>query len=294
MVPGREFVDFTAIDFETANRHRASACAVGLAKVRGGEVVDEVSWLMRPPPHFDHFEPYQVGIHGISASRVVSEARFEDYLGQILAFVGDDVLAAHNASFDASVLSAACLASGLQPPDLRFLCTMAAARRCLRLASYRLPFVADALGVRLDFHHHPGADAAAAAGLVPHLARALGVTTVPELLVLSQRAPAARELAATPDIEADPSHPLFGKVIVFTGALSTMTRQMAWDDCAAVGARPEKNVTRRTQVLVVGELDPARLVPGATLSARARKAFDLRAAGQDIEVLTEFEFLQEV
>jgi hypothetical protein len=36
------------------------------------------------------------------------------------------------------------------------------------------------------------------------------------------------------------------------------------------------------------------LVPGATLSARALKAFDLRESGQDIEVLTEFEFLQEV
>lgn len=287
-------MDFTAIDFETANRHRASACAVGLVKVRGGEVVDEVSWLMRPPPGYDHFEPYQVGIHGISALRVAGEPRFEDRLGHVLGFVGDDVVVAHNASFDASVFNAACVASGRRPPDLRYLCTMAAARRCLGLASYRLPFVAEALGVRLDFHHHPGADAGAAAGLVPPLAGALGVTTIDELLALSQRAPAAQGLVATPTTGADPDHPLFGKVIVFTGALSTMTRQMAWDDCTAAGALPEKNVTRRTQVLVVGELDPARLVPGATLSARALKAFDLREAGQEIEVLTEFEFLQEI
>lgn len=287
-------MDFTAIDFETANRHRASACGVGLAKVRGGEIVDDVSWLMRPPPNYDHFEPFQVGVHGIKSSMVAGEPRFDARLGDMLAFVGDDVVVAHNASFDASVMNAACVASGLRPPDLRYLCTMAAARRCLDLASYRLPFVADALGVRLDFHHEAGADAAAAAGLVSHLAAALGVTTIDELLALSQRSSAARELTASPNATADPDHPLFGMVIVFTGALSTMTRQMAWDDCAAVGARPEKNVTRRTQVLVVGELDPRQLVPGATLSARARKAFDLRAAGQEIEVLTEFEFLREI
>ena len=29
-------VDFTAIDFETANASSASACAVGLVRVRGG------------------------------------------------------------------------------------------------------------------------------------------------------------------------------------------------------------------------------------------------------------------
>ena len=33
-------LDFTAIDFETANPSAASACSVGLAKVRGGKIVD--------------------------------------------------------------------------------------------------------------------------------------------------------------------------------------------------------------------------------------------------------------
>lgn len=39
-IPG---LSFTAIDFETANPSRASACAVGMAKVRDGQIVDEVS-----------------------------------------------------------------------------------------------------------------------------------------------------------------------------------------------------------------------------------------------------------
>ncbi|HET8877955.1 MAG TPA: exonuclease, partial [Arthrobacter sp.] len=36
-------LDFTAIDFETANGFRGSPCAVGLTKVRGGVVVEEAS-----------------------------------------------------------------------------------------------------------------------------------------------------------------------------------------------------------------------------------------------------------
>ena len=40
---------YAALDFETADYQPDSACAVGLAKVRGGEVVDTLYSLLRPP-----------------------------------------------------------------------------------------------------------------------------------------------------------------------------------------------------------------------------------------------------
>ena len=46
-------LDFTAIDFETANSSGASACAVGLARVRGGRVVATAAWLIKPPAGHD-------------------------------------------------------------------------------------------------------------------------------------------------------------------------------------------------------------------------------------------------
>jgi DNA polymerase-3 subunit epsilon len=97
---------------------------------------------------------------------------------------------------------------------------------------------------------------------------------------------------SAPTPEADPDHPLWGKVIVFTGALSSMTRAFAHDECIRVGALPDKTVNKRTNILVVGDLDPARLVPGDLTSQKAQKAFRLLEAGQDIEVMTEHEFLQ--
>ena len=42
-------LDFTAIDFETANSSSASACSVGLVKVQGGRVIDREYWLIKPP-----------------------------------------------------------------------------------------------------------------------------------------------------------------------------------------------------------------------------------------------------
>jgi DNA polymerase-3 subunit epsilon len=48
-------LDFTAIDFETANSSSASACSVGLVKVQDGRVVDREYWLIKPPLGHDEF-----------------------------------------------------------------------------------------------------------------------------------------------------------------------------------------------------------------------------------------------
>src|SRR3712207_4472701 len=48
-------LNFTAIDFETANNSAASACSVGMVKVRDGRVVDSAHWYIRPPFGHDWF-----------------------------------------------------------------------------------------------------------------------------------------------------------------------------------------------------------------------------------------------
>ena len=71
-----------------------------------------------------------------------------------------------------------------------------------------------------------------------------------------------------------------------------MTRQIAWEECARVGAIPERGTTKRTNVLVVGDINPAVLRPGSDITGKARRAFELQAHGQDIEVTTEDDFLR--
>jgi NAD-dependent DNA ligase len=91
---------------------------------------------------------------------------------------------------------------------------------------------------------------------------------------------------------ADPSHPFYGREMVFTGALSSMTRAQAWEVIAARGGTPAPGATRRTSVLVVGFQDARRLRPGEALSSKARKAADLRLGGQAIEVMSEDDFFR--
>ncbi len=171
---GAVALDFTAIDFETANSSSASACAVGLARVRGGEVVATAGWLIRPPAGHDQFFDLNVQIHGIRPADVRDAPTWSDQLGDLAAFAGADVLVAHNAGFDMAVLRRACEATGEVVPPYRYLCSLQLARRAYDLPSYRLPSVAAAAGFTGFAHHDASADALACAHIVIDAARRCG------------------------------------------------------------------------------------------------------------------------
>ena len=325
-------LDFTAIDFETANGFRGSPCAVGLTKVRGGRIVEEASWLMRPPRNHDHFDFHNVRIHGISAADVAGQPRFGELFAEIGAFIGDDVLAAHNAAFDLGVIRSALEVSGLPGPAYDYVCTVMLSRRCYSLVSNSLPFAAEEAGVPLVKHHDAAEDARACAGILIDIARRNGANSLAELylslgLVMPRQqafdpavdALSKPSLAAVagssangaalvrpfqsgwpeeginpdPNPEAEPGHPLFGQTVVFTGQLS-IGRPEAKVRSAEVGARTESRVTGRTTVLVVGDGFVASDLRSGRLTGKARRVLELHERGQSIEVLSEGEFLQMV
>ncbi len=177
-------LDFTAIDFETANNSSASACAVGLARVRDGRVVATDGWLIRPPAGHDRFFELNTGIHGIRAEDVEDAAGWAEQLSKLTAFIGDDVLVAHNAGFDMTVLRRACEVTDAACPPYRSVCSLQVSRKTYELASYRLPLVAAAAGF-LDFaHHDASADALACAHIMIDAAVRAGATDVVELAML--------------------------------------------------------------------------------------------------------------
>jgi len=174
-------LDFTAIDFETANSSNASACAVGLVRVRDGEIVDRTGWLIRPPAGHDVFFELNVRIHGIRPEDVVDAAPWSRQLADIVAFTGDDILVAHNAGFDMAVLKRACDATGDECPPYRYACSLQVARRVYRLESYRLPFVAAEAGFADFPHHNATADAMACAHVMIDAARRVGAGDIDAL-----------------------------------------------------------------------------------------------------------------
>lgn len=287
-------LDFTAIDVATASHElEGSVCGVGLE------------------------------YHGVTAGIAASAPPWPGVAEWIVSYTGTDVLVSHGTDWDIRMMRAACDAEGMQWPRLRFLCTATLARRALELPFYRMPFVADACGVTLEGRHRPLINARGAALVAVALARRQGADSLdaladslevrlgslePGRYVRCAKRPApgtaypkarasgasGRQPLTAPDAnpDADPEHPFYGKVVVFTGALQSRGRQQAWNDVSEVGGIPERDVTKRTSILVVGDLDPNRLAPGAVLSKRAARGVELRKAGQEIEIMTEDDFLE--
>lgn len=323
-------VDFTAVDFETANGFRGSACAVGLVRVRAGKIVETDRWLMRPPEGFDHFDARNVQIHGIHPEDVRDAPRFAETYPRLRAFLGDDVFVAHNAAFDTGVIQAGLQASGVGVVGLESVCTVKLARKTYRLASYSLPFAASAAGFDLRDHHEALADAVACAHIGIDVAARSGAATIVEsalsLGVSSSRLapwtpgdPECREVVDArgwkaaghtlprqpglpwpvegknpePATDADPTNPLHGETVVFTGDLG-IPRPEAKRRAAAVGARTADRVTRATTVLVVGDGFVATDLNAGRMTSKARRALALRDKGQQVEIVSEAEFLQRV
>ncbi|MBK4347296.1 3'-5' exonuclease [Lacisediminihabitans changchengi] len=190
-------LDFTAIDFETANNSSASACSVGLVKVRGGVVVDSAYWLIRPPAGHDHFSEWNTRIHGIMAPDVEDALLWSEQLPDLVAFAGDDHLVAHNAGFDMGVIQGACRASFIDIPSFGYLCSLQVARKTYTLDSYRLPVAAMAAGFEDFAHHNALADSEACAAIVVHAARRHGAESIEHLATIAGvRLGAIGELAA--------------------------------------------------------------------------------------------------
>jgi len=186
-------VNFVAIDFETADHGRDSACAVALVRVEDGRIADRACHLIRPPRREFVFS----FIHGITWTDVAGEPTFREVWPRLTRLLtGAQFLAAHNAPFDEGVLHACCAAAGLRPPRQGFECTVRLARAVWGIYPTKLPDVCRRLRIPLR-HHDAASDAEACARIVIAAAGDTGgaVTTSSSATAGAARRRAARRAA---------------------------------------------------------------------------------------------------
>jgi len=172
-------LNFTAIDFETANSSPASPCAVGLVRVRDGRVADSFSMVFAPPLGHRWFHPGNVNIHGIRPSDVTDGPFFEEVYQLMMDFIGGDLLVAHNAAFDMGVLRASLAQVGAELPDLQYACSVQVSRKAWPgLDSHRLNAVAYRIGIEEFKHHDALADSEVCAQIIIAAAKHFGVEDI--------------------------------------------------------------------------------------------------------------------
>lgn len=142
-------MNFLAIDFETANYYRNSACALGLVKVSDNLIVQRTSVLIKPPQNWFVFSYLQ----GIVWDDVKKEPTFAELWDQINNHFKDiDFVVAHNAMFDRSVLIKSCEFYGLDIPESPFLCTVKISRMMWNIFPTTLSDVCRQFSIPLKHH----------------------------------------------------------------------------------------------------------------------------------------------
>ncbi len=302
-------MNFIAIDFETANAQRTSACSLGLAFVKDGVVTDCKEYLIKPYPF--EFHPFQVGIHGITENDVMNAPAFDELWGAIAPMLENNMLVAHNAAFDVSVLRNSLLHYGLRIPTSEFFCTYRLSRNAFpNSGSHRLNVISKLCGVELE-HHNAKSDAKACAEVLCHLADKNGFSSIDEMeehfqlkrgffndndytpcrsLIYcdpTSTHKSAKEFLDVSDVCRDDD--FMGKYFCFTGTLLSMTRTKAYEIVATGGGTPQDRITMQTNVLVVG-LQEYHNLNGA-MSGKMQKAYKYKENGQDIQVVVEDDFL---
>jgi len=305
---------FTAIDFETANADRSSACAVGLVMIENGEVVARFSQLIRPNPLV--FDPFNVSIHGISAADVADAPTFAELWPDLWPRVIGP-LVAHNAAFDMSVLRRTLDQGNLQYPETDYFCTRVISKLAWpEYPTYALDHIARAIGI--TFAHHDAEEDARACALVAIAAcKQLNVPTLYDLQegcglrvgrlfaegystcggprsTHTKRRKHEELHAATITPSGSPpideQHPFYGLAFVFTGTMTSMPRRDAMQAVVDHGGVCHDTVKNDTDFLVVGQVGFVGY-EAEFKSSKIKKAYDMRSKGASIEIISEADFI---
>lgn len=280
-------LSFVALDVETANERRWSICQLGLVRFTYGRPEATLDALVDPETEFD---PWNVSIHGISEDAVRGQPRLCDVAERLVEFVGDSIVVSHT-SFDRAAMHQGHVRYEIAPPEWTWLDSSRVARRAWKEFAhkgYALANLARHCGVAFT-SHHAAEDARAAGEILVRACMESGVGVSD--WVTRSRHPLSGSGSGSHGVsrDGDPEGPLSGEVIVFTGELSTPRATLA-AEAAGLGCDVRDSVTRKTTLLVVGRQDGAKL-RGFTKSRKQRKAEELIAEGQEIQILGESDFL---
>jgi DNA polymerase-3 subunit epsilon len=187
------------LDFETTGLSPAMGdriTEVAALRIVGGKVTERYVSLINCQVRIPSFITQ---LTGISQAMVDRAPPVEQVVPQLLDFIGDDALSAHNASFDEKFLNAEAERLGLVPRHAGLVCSLKLSRRVFPgMSSYKLGLLSSQLGIRFrSAAHRAESDAEVAAEVLIHIGRHLGSKyglgpLTPQLLVSVNKLSAAK------------------------------------------------------------------------------------------------------
>lgn len=285
--------DYVCIDIETTGLDVEwdDILELGAAKVSNGKVVDRFTALVYRSTGVPSFI---TELTGITSEMVQSADPLDAVLPQFVEFCGDSVLVGHGVNFDVNFVSYNAANFGIDFMN-DYIDTLRIARKLFQGEKHhRLSDVALYCGVNQEQAHRAGSDVCTTIACFEKMKR-IAIENGSEADFVNRFkkhvVPLSKQLKGmnpTAD-EIDDTNPFYGKVVVFTGALSRMGRKAACQIVLNLGGLPADSLTTSTNYLVIGKEEFASSVKNGK-TKKMEKAEKYQSKGYDITVLSEDTF----
>lgn len=249
--------DYTVVDTETTglSSESCSLIEVSALRVRGGQVTEEFSTLIRPPWREvqkngewteGYVDDFIQGLTGITDEMLEDAPLPEDALPQVEEFLENDLLLGHNVGFDIAFLYDSFRKYLRRPLGNDSLDHLRIARKLLpELSHHRLGDVAAALQVPYEGAHRALQDCWITYGCYEKL-RTLALSRGTEEDFVRSFDKKKKSLA--PKYPGIPGHPFYHKEVVLTGSLASQENREA---VLRTGGKVGKEVTARTAYVAI-------------------------------------------
>lgn len=280
--------DYAVIDIETTglDPRYCDIIELSAAKYASGEKIESFSTLVKPSEPIDD---YITELTGITNEMLKNAPDISEGIRNFYNFIGDSVLVGYNVNFDINFLYDKLLQLHSLTLSNPFIDVMRIARKALPgLKNHKQLTVAEYYGIPTADAHRAAADCEICNSCFLRLRDEIlssGVTLEDFKKSSTHKELHAKDIS-TEKTSFDPSHPLFGKVCVFTGTLEKMQRKDAMQLVVDLGGSVGDGVTKKTNYLILGNNDFCSSIKDGK-SNKQKKAEDLILKGHDLEILSE-------
>lgn len=305
--------NYTVVDIETTGRDCTHDYIIEVAaiKVRDNKIVDKFSELIKPKVHYvlDDIRGEKDNVVESNGKKIfyisnfISEftgitnedlhhARSEkDVMIDFLNFIEDDILVGHNiVSFDSNFLYDSIHSNLGEFLNNDLVDTLHLSQSIIKdLKNHKLDTLIDYLEISTDIRHRALADSEVTLKLLQKLKeRVLTSSMTLEEFLKNE------EVKISPFLNLPLCEYFKNMNVCITGTLDVGTQGQVEEyikDCAGI---PQKNVTKKTDILILGDYRNCATIPEGQLSRNHRRALKYKLEGQSIEILSEEAFLQQI
>lgn len=302
---GKSIIDFPKnyiiIDIETTGLSPEwdSIIEVAALKYENGTLIDSFESLIQPDSTLSDgsfIDSFIEELTGITNEMLTNAPTADAILPQYQKFISDSILIGHNVNFDINFLYDNFLEYLSCPLPNNFIDTMRLSRKLHpEEAHHRLIDLAERYHIDYSSAHRSLRDCEITQLCFNNLMQeAYNIYHSLEAFVQSfnpkkHSVPIKASQITTEKSEFDPTHPLYQKVCVFTGALEKLTRKNAMQVVADLGGINGDSVTKKTNFLILGNNDYCSSIKNGK-SSKQKKAESLILAGADLQILSESTF----